>query len=161
MDPRAAELIASLRLESHPEGGYYREIHRSPILVQPADRRPPRSALTVIYFLLVAGQVSRWHRVQSDEAWIWLDGGSLELWQADASLAQVEARPIGPHGAGVPPVQVVPAGAWQAARSLGAFTLVSCLVGPGFDFADFVMLRDQPEDAARLRRAHPRFAALV
>ena len=161
MDPRAAELVASLRLEPHPEGGYYGEIHRSPFLVQPADGRPPRSALTVIYFLLVAGQVSRWHRVLSDEAWVWIDGEPLELCQADASFAEIEARTIGPDGASVAPAHVVPAGAWQAARPLGAYTLVICTVGPGFDFADFTMLRDLPEDAARLRRAHPPFAALV
>jgi predicted cupin superfamily sugar epimerase len=105
--------------------------------------------------------VSRWHRVLSDEAWVWVDGEPLELCQADASLAQIEACTVGPHRDGVAPVHVVPAGAWQAARPLGAFTLVNCLVGPGFDFADFAMLRDQPEDAARLRRAHPQFAALV
>ena len=79
MHPRAAELITQLQLERHPEGGYYREIFRSADLVEPADGRGPRAALTTIYFLLPAGITSRWHRVTSDEVWHLYEGGPLEV----------------------------------------------------------------------------------
>ena len=69
MDERAAELISGLRLEPHPESGYYRQTYRSASTVQPADQRPARASMTTIYFLLPAGEVSRWHAVSSDEVW--------------------------------------------------------------------------------------------
>src|SRR4051812_26624528 len=80
MHKRATELIADLGLQPHPEGGYFRENFRSSRKVQPLDERSPRSALTTIYFLLVKGQHSRWHRVASDEAWHFYEGDPLELW---------------------------------------------------------------------------------
>jgi predicted cupin superfamily sugar epimerase len=98
--PRAAELVRRLRLEPHPEGGFYREVFRSALRVQPEDARPPRSALTLIYFLLVDGGCSRWHRVASDEAWSWVEGDALELLRIDAEAgrrsrwrARCSARP--------------------------------------------------------------------
>jgi uncharacterized protein len=145
MDERAGELISSLGLVPHPEGGHFREVYRSASGVRPDDGRPVRSALTTIFFLLARGEVSRWHRVASDEAWHHYEGAPLELFTADREFGEVTRRVLGPVGTGAGPVHVVPAGAWQAARSLGAYTLVGCTVGPGFDFADFEMLRDLPE----------------
>jgi predicted cupin superfamily sugar epimerase len=139
MSGRADELVRLLGLAPHPEGGAYREIHRSPHRVRPEDGRPPRSALTLIYFLLRAGERSAWHRVSSDESWTWLEGAPLELIQADLPGRDAEIALLGPVGEALRPVAVVPAGRWQAARSTGAYTLVSCAVGPGFDFADFEM----------------------
>jgi predicted cupin superfamily sugar epimerase len=144
MPSRAEALIQLLELQPHPEGGAYREIHRAEAQVQPADDRPPRSALTVIYFLLRAGEESRWHRVLSDEAWCWLEGDPLELFEAADPGDPSQRWRLGPVSAEQTPVRVVPRGAWQAARTTGAYTLVSCAVGPGFDFADFTLRPELP-----------------
>ena len=138
MHPRAAELIAELNLQPHPEGGYYREIFRSAAQVLPGDGRPPRAALTTIYFLLAAGQHSRWHRVASDEVWHFYEGEPLELTWRDASNTLHTATLASGHR-DLRPVAVVPSNCWQAARPLGAYALVGCSVAPGFDFADFEM----------------------
>ena len=162
MNSRAAELIASLALAPHPEGGFFREVHRSAAPVRPGAGRPERAALTVIYFLLAEGQASRWHRVASDEAWHFLEGDPLELYEADADFTRVATTTLGPFAPGsAAPVHVVGAGRWQAARSTGGYTLVACTVGPGFDFADFEMLRDRPAEADALRSVQPAFAGLV
>ena len=145
MHPRAAELVGALRLEPHPEGGHYREIHRSPLLVSPADGRPPRSGLTVIYFLLVSGTLTRWHRVASDESWHYLEGSPVALHQATPSFERTETHLLGPYGRATEPTRIIPAHAWQAARTTGDYSLVSCTVGPGFDFDDFEMLEGQPD----------------
>ena len=80
MHNRAKDLIRELRLQPHPEGGYFREIFRSAHKVQPLDERSARCALTTIYFLLVKGQHGRWHRVASDEAWHFYEGDPLEIY---------------------------------------------------------------------------------
>jgi predicted cupin superfamily sugar epimerase len=161
MDAGAADLIASLGLSPHPEGGYYREIYRSSSRVQPADRRPPRSALTTIYFLLASDDVSRWHRVASDEVWHFYEGDALQLLTADAGFEEMTSHVLGRVGDGLPSVHVVPAGDWQAARSTGAFTLVGCTVAPGFEFADFELLRDRPAEAELAVRRHADAARFV
>jgi uncharacterized protein len=157
---RAAALIERLRLAPHPEGGHFAEVFRSGTQVQPLDGRPRRTAVTTIYFLLRAGEVSRWHRVSSDEVWHFYEGAPLELWLADAALSRVERQLLGPLGQGTEPVRVAPSGAWQAARPTGEYTLVGCSVGPGFDFDDFTLLRETPADAV-MRARHPDGAALV
>ena len=161
MDSRAADLIRGLGLTPHPEGGYYREIFRSPARVQPLDGRTDRLALTTIYFLLVAGQVSRWHRVASDEVWHHYEGGPLELLVADAGFGDVSRRRLGPVADKAQPVHVVVAGEWQAARPMGAYTLVGCTVGPGFEFSDFQMLDALPGEAATLKHRHPNLAMFI
>jgi len=147
MTTRARTLIEILRLQPHPEGGHYREVFRSRRIVTeagPSQRR--RAALTTIYFLLTAGQHSRWHRVGSDEAWHWYEGDPLELlWVSGDTPPHVTRTRLGVAGPSSEPVAVVPAGCWQAARSMGAYTLVGCSVGPGFDFADFELLGPGPE----------------
>lgn len=160
MHTRAKELIERLSLVTHPEGGWYREVWRSPSVVT-ASGRPGRAASTSIYFLLTAGERSRWHRVASDEIWHWYEGDDLEL----HSLSHLSAAPrttiLGRVAAGRAPVAVVPAGDWQAARSRGDYTLVGCSVAPGFDFADFRLLADDPAAAARLRARLPDHAAFL
>lgn len=160
---RATALIALLSLRAHPEGGHYREVHRPPDSVQPTDGRSLRPALTTIYFLLAAGEMSRWHRVLSDESWHYHEGAPLELIVTAPDFETIATYLVGPfeEGAATEPMGVVSAGWWQAARSTGPYTLVSCCVGPGFVFDDFVMLRDLPDDAARLSHAHPSLASLV
>jgi predicted cupin superfamily sugar epimerase len=155
VDPRATELIRKLNLLPHPEGGFYREVYRSPALVHPVDSRDQRAALTTIYFLLPASEKSRWHRIRSDEIWHYYEGAPLELLQLAPSGAQVEHITLGRLEEGGVPVHCVPPDHWQAARSTGAYTLVGCTVGPGFEFADFEILRDQPELAAGLERTAP------
>ncbi len=157
MHARATELIEQLKLEPHPEGGYYREIFRSADLVAPADGRGPRAALTTIYFLLPAGIVSRWHRVASDEVWHLYEGGPLEVLGVDPAFSALSRHKLEAHA----PVCTVAAAHWQAARTLGDYALTGCTVGPGFDFADFAILADDAGSASRLLATWPELASLI
>ena len=153
--PRVRTLIETLGLVAHPEGGYYTETYRSGERVRPADGRGERPALTTIYFLLPAGARSRWHRVSSDEVWHFYEGAPLELLALTPDLASLRTHNLGPLTGSQAPARVIPAGYWQAARSTGAYTLVGCTVGPGFEFADFTLLSDEPEAAALVRAGYP------
>ncbi|HEU4623481.1 MAG TPA: cupin domain-containing protein [Steroidobacteraceae bacterium] len=128
----ASHWIERLRLQPHPEGGWYREVHRAAERVQTA--RGPRSALTTIYYLLEQAQLSRWHVVESDEVWHFYRGAPLELLAYDPRSRALRRTMLGANGESI---GVIEAGVWQAARSCGAYSLVGCTVGPGFDFADF------------------------
>jgi predicted cupin superfamily sugar epimerase len=162
MHPRAAELIAVLDLRPHPEGGFYHEIFRSAVQVDPLDGRGPRAALTTIYFLLPERSFSRWHQVVSDEVWHLYEGGPLELLELSASGESVLRHRLGAVGSGTDaPVCTIRAGIWQAARPLGQYAFVGCTVGPGFDFADFRLLADDHERAAAVRAALPDLAMLI
>ena len=152
---RVAELIHALQLIPHPEGGHYREIWRGPLGVEPQDGRGGRAVLTAIYFLLPAGAISRWHRVRSDELWHHYEGAPLELLLVPPDAYRLDRLRLGPLGAGQEPVRTVPANWWQAARSLGQYTLVGCTVGPGFEFTDFELLSDRKDMADQLCRALP------
>lgn len=127
----ADEIIAHLALEPHPEGGHYRQTW--------VAQNAGRPTGTCIYFLLKAGEASHWHRVDATEIWLWHAGAPLVL-----SMAATEAGPAFDHlltpdlSAGAPQL-IVPEGHWQAARSTGAFTLVSCAVSPGFTFEGFTL----------------------
>jgi len=159
---RAEELIALLDLRPHPEGGFYREVFRSASQVTTGDARGTRAALTTIFFLLPGGTHSRWHRVESDEVWHFYEGDPLELLELDAAGRSLVRHRLGPvDGTGQLPVRTIPAGCWQAAQPLGAYTLVGCTVGPGFEFADFRMLADDRALADVVRRAWPMVASLV
>jgi predicted cupin superfamily sugar epimerase len=155
---RVAELIHSLDLAPHPEGGYYREIWRGGLGVEPADGRGSRAALTSIYFLLPSGAISRWHRVRSDEIWHHYEGAPLELLLVPPDEIRLERYRLGPFGPEQEPVRCVPASWWQAARSLGAYTLVGCTVGPGFEFSDFELLSSRKQMADSLCGALPEAA---
>jgi uncharacterized protein len=152
LSPRAAELVATLKLRPHPEGGFYNEVFRSPHPVQTRDGRPARPALTTIDFLLARGQFSAWHRVASDEVWHLLEGAGLRLWLLPPALHDVITVDLHPVGAQATPRHVVPAGWWQAAEPLGDFAFVGATVGPGFDFADFDFGRAHPPLVAALTR---------
>ena len=135
MSSEADRLIELLDLKPHPEGGYFRETFR--------DGGPPpagrdgnvgRSYSTAIYFLLKAGEVSRWHRVDAAEVWHFYRGAPLEL------CIGKQAYLLGPEiDEAQAPQIVVPPGQWQMARSLGDYTLVGCTVAPGFMFEHFEM----------------------
>lgn len=139
----ASALIGRLGLAPHPEGGWYREIHRSAERI--TTTRGERSALTTIYYLLEQQQLSRWHVVASDEIWHFHAGAPLELFLYDPQRRAFQPHVLGPPAGTQEPVGIVPAGVWQAARSTGAWSLVSCDVGPGFDFADFQFVAALPE----------------
>jgi uncharacterized protein len=127
----AADVIRLLELRPHPEGGHYRETFRDPR--QDAEGR---SFSTAIYFLLAAGERSHWHRIDAVEIWHWHAGAALAL-KIAGSDGVATVRLGADLAAGERPQAVVPAGAWQAAESLGAWTLVGCTVAPGFDFRGF------------------------
>jgi len=127
----ADEVIAHLKLAPHPEGGWFRETFKD------APGHKGRAHSTAILFLLKAGEMSHWHRVDAVEMWHWYGGAPLLLEVAVDQGARHEYR-LGPNlMGGEHPQGMVPAGAWQSARSLGAWTLVGCTVAPGFDFAGF------------------------
>lgn len=128
----APDVIARLGLTPHPEGGHYRETWR-------AESDGGRAAGTAIYYLLQAGEVSRWHRIDSAEIWHWYAGNPLEL-LISPDGKESEARVLGNDlSGGQSPQIIVPPRAWQSAKSLGAWSLVGCTVSPGFDFEHFEM----------------------
>ena len=159
MHSRAVELLNILGMRPHPEGGHYVELFRSGHRVDVLERSVERAALTTIYFLLAAGEFSRWHRVVSDEVWHYHEGEAIELLLFDdRGLRRLR---LGPVSRETRPTIVVPAGTWQAARSVGAYTLGGCTVGPGFEFADFALAVDWPEVAARIADAGPDLARFI
>lgn len=128
----AAEIIRLLDLRPHLEGGHFRETFRDPDLDAGG-----RAASTLIYFLLEAGQLSRWHRVDAVEVWHFYSGAPLEI-KISHTGHETSAHRLGPDFfAGERPQFVVPAHCWQSAMSLGAWTLVGCSVAPGFKFSSF------------------------
>ena len=129
----AAEIIATLGLKAHPEGGWYAETFRD-------NPQGGRGHSTAIYFLLEAGDRSHWHRVRdAAEVWHFHAGAPLALSMCEEGNAMIEQVLGIELAAGERPQIVVPAGWWQSARSLGEWTLVGCTVAPGFDFAAFEM----------------------
>lgn len=133
MAERAAELIARLGLVRHPEGGWYAETFRD------REGENGRAHSTVIHFLLQAGERSHWHRVDAVETWFFHAGAPLELSiSEDGETARTLLLGVRLE-AGEVPHAVVPRDAWQAARSTGEWTLVSCTVAPGFRFEGFTL----------------------
>ncbi|MEZ5936896.1 MAG: cupin domain-containing protein [Hyphomonadaceae bacterium] len=131
----AGDVIAALDLQPHPEGGWYRETWRE---ATPEGRRP---AGTAIYYLLREGEQSWWHRVDAAEIWHVYAGAPLELRMASGGRETTVA--LGADlDAGQRPQEIVPAGVWQAARSLGDWTLCGCTVAPGFEFSGFELAPD-------------------
>lgn len=161
MEDRAEALALELELRPHPEGGRFRRVFASESPVVPEDGRGPRPALTSIYYLLRGDEHSRWHRVRSDEAWHFYEGSPLELLLADPRLENLHRLRLGPTAGEARPVAVVPAGWWQAARPTAGYALVGCSVGPGFDEADFGLMRDDPAAADALRTHFPELISLL
>lgn len=156
-------LVARLGLRPHPEGGFYRELYRAP-LVLPHEALPStfggeRAAATAIYFLLTADSFSALHRIASDEMWFFLGGDPLEVFVFDEG-GGLEVKRVGPVAGtgGEEPFAVVEAGRVFGARvgTGGRWSLVSCVVAPGFDFADFELC-----GRAELCARFPRHAELI
>ena len=133
MIPTAADIVRLLELAPHPEGGHFRETFRDPHRFD-----GERAASTAIYFLLARGERSHWHRIDAAETWHFYAGAPLRLEIAARAGAEVVATTLGADlAAGERPQAIVPAGAWQAAASLGDWTLAGCTVAPGFAFEGF------------------------
>src|SRR5215471_2333447 len=131
--PSAAEIIRLLDLKPHPEGGHFRETFRDPRQVDGA-----RAASTVAYYLLARGERSHWHKVDAVEAWLYHAGAPLKLEIAADAKGPLQCVTLGADlTAGERPQAIVPAHAWQAAQSLGEWTLLSCTVATGFRFQRF------------------------
>jgi predicted cupin superfamily sugar epimerase len=125
------DVIRLLELKPHPEGGHFRETFRDNRTVEGG-----RAVSTAIYFLLARGERSHWHRVDAVEAWHWYAGDPLMLWINDNG-GTTSVR-LGPDlASGERPQSIVPARAWQAAESMGDWTLCGCTVAPGFEFCGF------------------------
>ena len=145
-------IIEIFGMKPHPEGGWYTETFRAP--AEPDTR----SAVTAIYFLLQEGQRSHWHRVDASEIWLWHAGSSIRLCLSPDGH-QTEVILLGSDiTAGERPQAIVPTGAWQSAESTGAWSLVSCVVAPAFDFAGFTIAPPtglHPEAAAQKKTGRP------
>lgn len=129
----ADRIIARLGLSPHPEGGHFRETFRD------SATAGGRSASTAIFYLLKQDQVSHWHRVDAVEVWHWYAGSPLELRLSSDGLETSTCTLGNRLDDGQSPQVIVPRMCWQAARSLGSFTLVGCTVAPGFEFSGFEM----------------------
>ena len=138
MNKESSEIINQFKLSPHPEGGWFREILRSESFVIRKDGKK-RNNISGIYYLLCKGEKSSWHRVNyADEIWIYLQGSPLNIWCLDDDNKKIRHLRLDSKK----PIQMIPSGYWQAATSIGKYTLTSCFVGPGFDFLDFEMLRN-------------------
>ncbi len=133
----ADEVVSLLNMQPHPEGGYYAETFRDEV-----TDATGRAASTLIYFLLPAGIVSRWHKVDAVETWHWYGGAPLELSISADGTQRQDLRLGNNLTAGGRPQGIVPRDGWHQARSLGAWTLVGCTVAPGFQFEGFEMAPD-------------------
>lgn len=125
----ADQIIRHLNLTQHPEGGWYKETWRAANTGRPTG--------TCIYFLLKAGEHSHWHRVDAAEIWLYHAGAPLVLSMAATDEGPAEDHLLSPDLAQGAPQLIVPEGHWQAARTTGDYTLVSCTVSPGFQFEGF------------------------
>lgn len=142
-----------LGLISHPEGGAFRELYKSSAQVIPQDGRANRSALTHIYFELAGQEVSRFHRVESDELWHLYEGEGVVLHQWIPGERSVKSVVLG--GEESPHCLLIPAGVWQAAAPVGESVLVGCTVAPGFEFEDFTLIDPEGEEATAIRAIDP------
>ncbi|MGH7332036.1 MAG: cupin domain-containing protein [Candidatus Rokuibacteriota bacterium] len=162
MSRSAADWIAHLGLTAHPEGGHFRETYRAAERMAGADLPPryggPRSFSTAIYFLLCSGEVSRLHRIKSDEIWHFYAGDPLTIFLIHPGGALREIALGSDPDRGQTLQAVVPAGAWFGAALLPGtpYSLVGCTVAPGFEFADFEL-----GDRRQLIRCHPQHTVLI
>ncbi len=164
MPTKVDELVAQLQLQPHPEGGYYKEVYRSAGTIPQAalgnEFSDDRNYSTSIYFMLVGGNFSAFHRIKSDELWHFYDGDSCHVYVIHLN-GELEVIRLGKDIADGEVYQaVVPAGAWFASEcsNPNGYSLTGCTVSPGFDFADFEMaerenlISDFPEHADVIKK---------
>jgi uncharacterized protein len=157
MNTKTQNYINKLKLIDHPEGGFYREVYRSEMVLKNVNGQE-RNISTSIYYLLSDGAFSAFHRIKSDESWHYYDGeGFLEILVLDDGKLEILRLGLD-ISTGERPQQMVPAGKWFAARlnNPDGFVLAGCTVAPGFDFQDFEMARKQD-----LLRAYPEHKELI
>ncbi|MFA0810238.1 cupin domain-containing protein [Microbulbifer epialgicus] len=147
-----------VNLIEHPEGGKFLEVFRSNATVTNKNGQE-RSALTHIYFSLGRGEISRFHKVQSDEVWSLYQGSGLYLYTWDGLDKEVKRTELSAQCNTY--CDVVPAGVWQAAEPIGESVLVGCSVGPGFDFSDFEMIDPRSDAAKKLRGIDSNFIKFI
>jgi len=152
---RQTEIMKPIDLKEHPEGGRFREVFRSAKTVSTQDGTT-RSALTHIYFSLKPGEVSRFHRVASDEIWNLYQGAGLNLYTWDSTNTPPKCITLSASNNRF--CHVIPAGTWQAAAPVSETVLVGCSVAPGFEFSDFTLIDPNSEDAKRLISIAPAMA---
>ncbi len=146
----ATDLIERLDLAPHPEGGHYRRLFTSPVMMEATQGTRP--SMTAIHYLLKAGEFSAWHRLRSSELWHWQAGGELLVYQ----LNEQDGLQITALGPDADLNLLIPPDTWFAAELAqdSDFTLCTCTVSPGFDFEDFELA--QPERLAQAFPAHER-----
>jgi predicted cupin superfamily sugar epimerase len=136
LNKKAIQLIKKLRLQKHPEGGYYKQTYSSDIIVNSKGYNGPRHAVTAIYYLLVGDQFSAFHRLRSDEIWNYYAGGSLKLYVIDnGKLTRIR---LGKRR-GETVQAIVKSGVWFAAllTNKKSYCLLGCIVSPGFEYSDW------------------------
>ena len=129
--------IEQLQLRAHPEGGYYKEVYRSTRVFKPSEIGQERNYATSIYFLIEAGNASHFHSIQQDELWYYHAGDPLSVFilSEDGALNEIKIGPRIDQGQTLQ--SLIPAGAIFGSKSSGEYSLVGCMVSPGFDFDDF------------------------
>jgi len=150
-------LIDKYNLVPHPEGGYYAVVYESKQAVTSPVVNKDRKAVTHIYFLLLKGQVSLFHKVAHDEIWNFYEGDPVKLIKYNGST--VEEDIIGSGCSDY--VSIVEGGVYQAAESTGDYSLVGCSVAPGFEFEDFLLLRDDLETKEKFLEKFPGYRKFV
>jgi predicted cupin superfamily sugar epimerase len=162
MQKDAAYWIQHLQLIPHPEGGYFRETYRAPEMLTkeslPARYSADRVFATAIYFLLADQQVSKFHRLQSDELWLYHDGSALTLYVIETD-GNLHTMFLGKDvDKGERPQIIIQRGVWFGAKvnQLNSYTLVSCVVAPGFEFADFALA-----SRAQLMAEYPQHSEII
>jgi predicted cupin superfamily sugar epimerase len=137
LNKKAIQLIKKLKLQKHPEGGYYKQTYSSDIIVNSKGYNGPRHAVTAIYYLVVGDQFSAFHRLRSDEIWNYYAGGSLKLYVIDKG--KLTTIRLGKRR-GETVQAVVKSGVWFAAALLTnkkSYCLLGCIVSPGFEYSDW------------------------
>ena len=154
MNREAARWIRKLQLKEHPEGGYFRETHRSDIAMDFPGYFGKRHLSSAIYYMLVGDQVSAFHKLKSDEMWHWYAGGSLSMWSIENN--RLSKLYLGTKGRAGPQV-LIKRGSWVAASiSSGDYCLVGCTVSPAFDFRDW-----QIGERTKLIARSPKFKSVI
>jgi predicted cupin superfamily sugar epimerase len=151
------DLIDKYKLVPHPEGGYYAVVYESKQSVTSPVVNQDRKAVTHIYFLLLKGQVSIFHKVAHDEIWNFYEGDPLKLIKYNGT--QVEENIIGSGCSDY--ASIVEGGVYQAAETTGDYSLVGCTVAPGFEFEDFSFLRDEVESKEKLFKDFPDYLKFI
>ena len=161
MHKRASEIIETLELVPHKEGGYYKETYRSGSKLVSPENNKIRNAVTDIYFLLLEGQVSRFHKVLHDEIWHFYEGAPLTLVEIESdSLSRITVS-LGEKSSVPKYKHCIKGGNWQAAYPTSEYSLVGCTVAPGFDFSDFEFLKENESSLLTILGKYPDLASLI